>query len=116
MREGRGARGVDVSDDLKWYMKERGLNNKEAGKEFGVHERTVRYWKSGHTPLPADVMRIIRGDYSSNMRISYEQMCTTLYKLIQNMKDMELEITELRRVVQKENGYQNGMNLFQHRP
>jgi len=108
-------------DDFIDYMESNELTYKKASGVFGVSESTIKNWRNGVSRIPKMVQDTVYGDrkiipYKNITRISYEQLCTTVYKLIQNMKDMELEITELRRVVQKENRYQNGMNLYQHKP
>lgn len=46
--------------ELKTTRESLGLPVAWLAERAGVQERTVRYWESGHTPVPADVAQLVQ--------------------------------------------------------
>ena len=102
-----------TGEELKLYQRINKVTNRALANESNVSERTIQNWRRSITPIPAEVSEAIKQGNSTIINISHEQLCTTVYKLIQNMKEMELELTALRRERDgMGNRYYGELNLY----
>ena len=84
------------SESFKYFIEDKQLLEREAAQMFGVNERTIRNWKKGQGRIPVAVLREI--DDTSEVSTSFHyQTAKTIYRLINAVQDLELEVLSLKR-------------------